>query len=73
MTITDSRPARSRPPLGLGSSLTAAYYGLGLAGLIVAEVGLVLDNSERTAPAGFNDSEIIEVTRRIEQIGRAHV
>ena len=42
MTITDSRPARSRPPLGLGSSLTAAYYGLGLAGLIVAEVGLVL-------------------------------
>ena len=42
MTITDSRPARSRPALGLGSSLTAAYYGLGLAGLIVAEVGLVL-------------------------------
>jgi len=42
VTITDSRPARSRPPLGLGSSLTAAYYGLGLAGLIVAEVGLVL-------------------------------
>jgi signal transduction histidine kinase len=40
--VTDSRPARSRPPLGLGSSLTAAYYGLGLAGLIVAEVGLVL-------------------------------
>jgi signal transduction histidine kinase len=42
VTITDSRPARSRPPLGLGSSLTAASYGLGLAGLIVAEVGLVL-------------------------------
>jgi signal transduction histidine kinase len=42
VTVTDSRPARSRPPLGLGSSLTAAYYGLGLAGLIVAEVGLVL-------------------------------
>ena len=42
MTITDRRPARSRPRLGLGSSLTAAYYGLGLAGLIVAEVGLVL-------------------------------
>ena len=32
-----------------------------------AEVGLVLDNSSRTAPAGFNDSEIIEVTRRIER------
>src|SRR3974390_2951431 len=25
-----------------------------------AEVGLVLDNSARTAPAAFNDSEIIE-------------
>ena len=33
----------------------------------MAEVGLVLDNSSRTAPAGFNDSEIIEVTRRIER------
>jgi chromosome segregation protein len=33
----------------------------------VAEVGLVLDNSARTAPAAFNDSEIIEVSRRIER------
>ena len=40
--VTDSRPARRRPSLGLGSSLTAAYYGLGLAGLVVAEAGLVL-------------------------------
>ena len=32
-----------------------------------AEVGLVLDNSQRTAPAAFNDSELIEVTRRIER------
>ena len=32
-----------------------------------AEVGLVLDNSSRTAPAAFNDSELIEVTRRIER------
>jgi signal transduction histidine kinase len=40
--VTDSRPARRRPPLGLGSSLTAAYYGLGFAGLMLAEVGLVL-------------------------------
>jgi signal transduction histidine kinase len=40
--VTDSRPARRRPPLGIGSSLTASYYGLGFAGLIVAEVGLVL-------------------------------
>ncbi len=42
MTVTDSRPARSRPRLGLGSSLTAAYYGLGFAGLIAAEAVLVL-------------------------------
>ncbi|QBR69947.1 chromosome segregation protein SMC [Beijerinckiaceae bacterium] len=33
----------------------------------VAEVGLVLDNKERTAPAAFNDGEIIEVSRRIER------
>src|SRR5471030_2730551 len=33
----------------------------------IAEVGLVLDNSDRRAPAAFNDSEVIEVTRRIER------
>ncbi len=33
----------------------------------MAEVGLVLDNSDRTAPAAFNDSEVLEVTRRIER------
>ena len=33
----------------------------------VAEVGLFLDNSSRTAPAAFNDSETLEVTRRIER------
>jgi chromosome segregation protein len=32
-----------------------------------AEVGLVLDNSDRRAPAAFNHSETIEVTRRIER------
>ncbi len=32
-----------------------------------AEVGLVLDNSDRTAPAAFNDADILEVTRRIER------
>src|SRR5262252_5456942 len=32
-----------------------------------AEVGLILDNSDRRAPAAFNDSETIEVTRRIER------
>jgi chromosome segregation protein len=33
----------------------------------IAEVGLVLDNSDRLAPAAFNDFETIEVTRRIER------
>ena len=33
----------------------------------IAEVGLVLDNSDRRAPAAFNDAERIEVTRRIER------
>jgi chromosome segregation protein len=32
-----------------------------------AEVALMLDNSERRAPSAFNDSETIEVTRRIER------
>ena len=30
-----------------------------------AEVALVMDNSERLAPSGFNDSDTIEITRRI--------
>ena len=33
----------------------------------MAEVALVLDNSDRTAPAAFNDAELLEVTRRIER------
>ncbi|WLR93519.1 chromosome segregation SMC family protein [Shinella zoogloeoides] len=32
-----------------------------------AEVGLYLDNSDRTAPAAFNDEDEIQVTRRIER------
>jgi chromosome segregation protein len=32
-----------------------------------AEVMLVLDNSARTAPAAFNDSDVIEIIRRIER------
>ncbi len=32
-----------------------------------AEVGLVIDNSSRTAPANFNDNGTIEITRRIER------
>ncbi len=33
----------------------------------IAEVVLKLDNADRTAPASFNDSEEIEVSRRIER------
>ena len=33
----------------------------------MAEVTIFLDNSERTAPAEFNDADQIEVTRRIER------
>jgi chromosome segregation protein len=33
----------------------------------MAEVILFLDNSDRSAPAGFNDGEMIEVSRRIER------
>ncbi|MFM2443811.1 MAG: chromosome segregation protein, partial [Pseudomonadota bacterium] len=33
----------------------------------IAEVGLQLDNSDRTAPAAFNDSDVLDVTRRIER------
>ncbi len=32
-----------------------------------AEVGLYLDNFDRTAPAAFNDADEIQVTRRIER------
>ena len=32
-----------------------------------AEVSLFLDNSDRTAPAAFNDSDELQVSRRIER------
>ena len=32
-----------------------------------AEVTLVVDNSDRSAPAAFNDHDVLEVTRRIER------
>tara|TARA_B100000674_G_scaffold494622_1_gene519668 strand:+ start:4788 stop:8321 length:3534 start_codon:yes stop_codon:yes gene_type:complete len=35
----------------------------------VAEVSVTLDNSERKAPAMFNDFDLLEVTRRIERGG----
>jgi chromosome segregation protein len=39
----------------------------------MAEVTIFLDNSARTAPAEFNDSDILEVTRRIERdVGSAY-
>lgn len=33
----------------------------------MAEVALFLDNDERTAPAAFNDTDLLQVTRRIER------
>ena len=33
----------------------------------MAEVGLVIDNAGRSAPAHFNDSDQLEITRRIER------
>ena len=33
----------------------------------MAEVTLVMDNTNRTAPAGFNDSDTLEISRRIER------
>ena len=33
----------------------------------IAEVTLVIDNTDRTSPAAFNQSDILEVTRRIER------
>ncbi|HYH40157.1 MAG TPA: AAA family ATPase, partial [Azospirillum sp.] len=33
----------------------------------LAEVSLTVDNRSRTAPAGFNEAEELEVTRRIER------
>ncbi|MGX9357035.1 chromosome segregation protein SMC [Roseobacteraceae bacterium S113] len=38
-----------------------------------AEVALQLDNSERLAPAGFNDNDLLEITRRITRdVGSAY-
>src|SRR5262249_22818156 len=33
----------------------------------MAEVSLAVDNSDRSAPAAFNDAEQLEITRRIER------
>ncbi|RDJ23612.1 chromosome segregation protein SMC [Bosea caraganae] len=33
----------------------------------MAEVALTLDNADRKAPAAFNDTDVLEVTRRIER------
>src|SRR5437867_3417556 len=39
----------------------------------LAEVTLSLDNSDRKAPAAFNESGVLEVTRRIErEVGSAY-
>ncbi len=33
----------------------------------MAEVMIAIDNSKRTAPAAFNDSDVLEITRRIQR------
>jgi chromosome segregation protein len=38
----------------------------------IAEVMLSLDNSERKAPAAFNDSDALEISRRIERGSGSH-
>ncbi len=38
----------------------------------IAEVTLSLDNSERTAPAAFNDTDELEISRRIERGAGSH-
>ena len=38
----------------------------------IAEVTLSLDNSQRTAPAAFNDGDQLEITRRIERGAGSH-
>ncbi len=38
----------------------------------IAEVTLSLDNSERTAPAAFNEGDELEITRRIERGAGSH-
>ena len=38
-----------------------------------AEVALTLDNSERRAPSGFNDSDVLDIVRRItREVGSAY-
>ena len=38
-----------------------------------AEVSLLLDNSERLAPSGFNDSDVLEIVRRITRDAEAPI
>jgi len=60
----------------MGENRASAMRGAGMEDVIFngaasrgarhfAEVSLVLDNSDRVAPAGFNDADTIEITRRI--------
>ncbi|MEM6851047.1 MAG: AAA family ATPase, partial [Pseudomonadota bacterium] len=62
----------------MGASSAKALRGAGMDDVIFAgagkrpsrnwaEVTLVLNNSERTAPAQFNDTDVLEVTRRIDR------
>ncbi len=60
----------------MGENRASAMRGAGMEDVIFngaasrgarhfAEVSLVLDNSDRLAPAGFNDADVVEITRRI--------
>ncbi|MDZ7905106.1 MAG: AAA family ATPase [Cypionkella sp.] len=60
----------------MGENRASAMRGAGMEDVIFngaasrgarhfAEVSLVLDNSDRLAPAGFNDADTVEITRRI--------
>lgn len=60
----------------MGENRASAMRGAGMEDVIFngaagrgarhfAEVSLVLDNADRLAPAGFNDADVIEITRRI--------
>lgn len=62
----------------MGATSAKALRGAGMEDVIfsgtsnrparnMAEVCVTMDNSERTAPAAYNESEVIEVIRRIER------
>ena len=57
----------SNPGLSAAAVGTYPTRWKALVVLALAQVVLTLDNTDRTAPAGFNDSDVIEISRRIER------